>query len=58
VSTLTRTALRRDVVMRPTTPVLPTRRLYAATASPPFRLPAATAMIETLTGLCAEARVA
>jgi DNA-binding transcriptional LysR family regulator len=53
VSTLTRAALRPDVVLRPTTPVLPTRRLYAATATPPFRLPGATAMIEILADVCA-----
>jgi DNA-binding transcriptional LysR family regulator len=53
VSTLTRAALRPDVVLRPTTPVLPTRRLYAATATPPFRLPAASAMIEILADVCA-----
>jgi DNA-binding transcriptional LysR family regulator len=53
-SSLTRAALRPDVVLRPTSPALPTRRLYAATAAPPFRLPAATAMIDVLVEVCGE----
>ncbi len=52
VSTSTRGALRRDLVLRPTVPTLPTRRLYAAAAHP-FRPPAATAMISILTEICA-----
>ncbi|MBQ1050139.1 LysR family transcriptional regulator [Micromonospora sp. C51] len=52
VPTLTQAALRPDIVLRPTVPVLPTRRLYAAAAAPPFRSPAATAMIEILTAIC------
>lgn len=41
-------AIRPDVVLRPTTPSLPTRRLYAATAPPPFRTPAVEAMLPVL----------
>jgi DNA-binding transcriptional LysR family regulator len=51
VPTLARLALRRDVVLRPTTPSLPTRRLYAATTPPAFRGPAVTAMLEILADL-------
>ncbi|GIG88227.1 LysR family transcriptional regulator [Plantactinospora endophytica] len=49
--TLAAVAVRRDVVLRPTVPVLPTRRLYAATATPAFRAPAVTAMLEVLADL-------
>ncbi|MEN3609804.1 LysR family transcriptional regulator [Plantactinospora sp. ZYX-F-223] len=49
--TLAAVAVRRDVVLRPTTPVLPTRRLYAVTARPEFRAPAVTAMLEVLADL-------
>ncbi|WP_422770407.1 LysR family transcriptional regulator [Plantactinospora sp. WMMC1484] len=49
--TLAAVAVRRDVVLRPTTPVLPARRLYAATAPPAFRAPAVTAMLEVLAEL-------
>ncbi|MBE1491414.1 LysR family transcriptional regulator [Plantactinospora soyae] len=49
--TLAHPALRRDVLVRPTSPALPTRRLYAATAAPAFRAPAVTAMLGILTEL-------
>jgi DNA-binding transcriptional LysR family regulator len=48
VPTLARTAIRNDLVVRPTTPELPRRRLFAATALPPFRTPAAEAMVTVL----------
>ncbi|BCB82699.1 LysR family transcriptional regulator [Phytohabitans suffuscus] len=52
VPTLTQAVLRPDLVSRPTTPALPPRRLYAAAAAPPFRAPAATAMIAILSAVC------
>lgn len=51
VPTLAHTAMRGDVVVLPVSPPLPTRRLYAATAAPPFRAPAVTAMLDILTDL-------
>jgi DNA-binding transcriptional LysR family regulator len=48
VPTLARAAVRDGVVLRPTEPVLPTRRLHALSAAPPLRLPAATAMLGLL----------
>ena len=48
VPTLAQAAIRRDIVLRPTFPALPTRRLYAAAAAPPFRLPAVNAMLTIL----------
>ena len=53
VPTLARTAIRRGVVLRPTAPALPARRLFVATAPPPFRPPAATAMLAVLAALSA-----
>ena len=43
-------ALRADVVVRPTTPRLPPRAVYAAVAEPPFRTPPAEAMLSVLAG--------
>jgi DNA-binding transcriptional LysR family regulator len=51
VPALARSSLRRDVVTRPLTPQLPTRRLYAATAGRPMRAPAAGAMLAVLAEL-------
>jgi DNA-binding transcriptional LysR family regulator len=51
-----RAGLHRGVVLRPTSPVLPTRRLYAAVAAPPVRVPAVTAMLAVLTAVAAELR--
>lgn len=48
VPEMARAAMRGDVVLLPTTPALPTRRLFAATASTPYRSPAATAMLTQL----------
>jgi hypothetical protein len=48
VPTLAEAAIRRGVVLRPTSPRLPARRLYAAAAAPPFRLPTVTAMLAVL----------
>lgn len=56
VPTLAREAIRADIQLRPTTPRLPTRRLHAATPRPPFRSPAAHAMLPLLTNLAAEIR--
>jgi DNA-binding transcriptional LysR family regulator len=53
VPTLAHPTIRRDVVLRPTVPPLPTRRLYAAAAPAPFRAPAVTAMLDILTALAA-----
>jgi len=49
VPTLAQDSAHPGIVLRPTSPSLPRRRLYAATPSPPFRLPAVTAMLEVLT---------
>jgi len=56
VPTVARSAMRRGVVLRPTSPALPTRRLYAAAAAPPFRLAAVTAMLTVLTDIAASRR--
>ncbi|MEO3747117.1 LysR family transcriptional regulator [Plantactinospora sp. B5E13] len=48
VPTLAQPGLRRDVVVRPTIPTLPTRPLYAATAVAEYRSPAAAAMLVVL----------
>jgi DNA-binding transcriptional LysR family regulator len=48
VPTLAQAAIRPDLVLRPTSPVLAPRRLFAASARPPFRPPAAEAMLELL----------
>ncbi|MEO3820888.1 LysR family transcriptional regulator [Plantactinospora sp. B24E8] len=48
VPTLAQPGLRRDVVVRPTIPALPARRLYAATAAAEYRSPAAAAMLAVL----------
>jgi DNA-binding transcriptional LysR family regulator len=55
VPTLARAAVRGGVVLRPTAPALPTRRLYALSAAPPLRLPAVTAMLELLAALAGTA---
>jgi DNA-binding transcriptional LysR family regulator len=46
-------AMRRELVLRPTSPSLPTRRLYAAVARPPFRSPAASAMLDLMPSIVA-----
>ena len=51
VPTLARAAIRPNIQLRPTTPPLPTRRLYAVLPRPPFRTPPATAMLDLLTTL-------
>ncbi|MEQ7123137.1 LysR substrate-binding domain-containing protein [Actinopolymorpha sp. B11F2] len=51
VPSLASGAIHSGVVLRRTTPALPTRRLYAAVAEPPFRPPAVTAMLAVLTAL-------
>jgi DNA-binding transcriptional LysR family regulator len=56
VPTLARAAIRRDIQLRPTAPGLPTRRLYAAVPEPPFRTPAAAAMLTLLADLLAADR--
>lgn len=48
VPTLAQPGLRRDVVVRATTPTLPTRPLYAATAVAEYRSPSAAAMLAVL----------
>lgn len=53
VPTLTQHTVRADVVVRPTTPALPARELFVAVAEPPFRPPAAAAMVAILMDLCA-----
>lgn len=58
VPTLARSAIRRGVVLRPTSPRLPTRRLYAGTTAPPFRMPAVAAMLSILTAISARQRTA
>jgi DNA-binding transcriptional LysR family regulator len=50
VPTLAAPALRGDIVVVSTSPTLPHRRLFAATARPPFRSPAAGAMLAVLRG--------
>lgn len=54
VPTLAREAIRSGIELRPTSPPLPFRRLHAAVARPPFRSPAADAMLALLTDLAAE----
>ena len=54
VPSLAGVAVRADLVLRPTAPMLPTRRLYAATARPPFRTPAVQAMLPGLHALAAD----
>ncbi len=56
VPTLARTPTHPGVALRPTSPSLPRRRLYAATPSPPFRLPAVTAMLTVLAEAAREQR--
>jgi DNA-binding transcriptional LysR family regulator len=46
-------AMRRELVLRPTSPSLPTRRLYAAVARAPFRSPAASAMLDLMPSIVA-----
>ncbi|MEU4535920.1 LysR family transcriptional regulator [Streptosporangium sp. NPDC023825] len=48
VPTLVRGAVHPGVVRRPTAPSLPSRRLYAASLAPPFRLPAVTALLDVI----------
>lgn len=49
VPTLAQGAMRAGIRLRPTTPRLPSRRLYAAIPHPPFRSPAAEAMLRLIT---------
>jgi DNA-binding transcriptional LysR family regulator len=58
VPTLAQAAIRRGVVLRPTSPRLPARRLFAATAAPPFRMPAVAAMLSVLAALSERQRPA
>lgn len=51
VPALTRHTVHKELVLRPTQPALPPRRLHAATASPPYRPPAAAAMVGILAEL-------
>ncbi|SDT10513.1 LysR family transcriptional regulator [Jiangella sp. DSM 45060] len=53
ISTLAAAAIRPDVVLRPTAPALPRRRLLAAVAPRDRRTPAAAAMLTVLTSLAA-----
>ncbi|GAA3794446.1 LysR family transcriptional regulator [Sphaerisporangium flaviroseum] len=54
VPTLAQHSLRPDVVLRPTIPSLPARRLYAVSLAPPFRLPAVSALLDILTKVSRE----
>jgi DNA-binding transcriptional LysR family regulator len=54
VPTLAGPSIRADLVVRRTTPTLPVRRLYAATARPPFRTAPADAMLALLAELASE----
>jgi DNA-binding transcriptional LysR family regulator len=54
VPSLARGSLRPDVELRPTTPALPTRRLYVAVPRPPFCTPPARAMLGLLVDLVAD----
>ncbi|MEU8377697.1 LysR family transcriptional regulator [Streptosporangium sp. NPDC048865] len=56
VPTLVRSALHPGVVVRPTAPSLPPRRLYAASLAPPFRLPAVTALLDVIAGVSRKQR--
>ncbi len=49
VPTLAQGVMRTGIHLRPTTPRLPSRCLYAAVPHPPFRTPAAEAMLKLLT---------
>jgi DNA-binding transcriptional LysR family regulator len=49
-------AMRPELVVRPTKPALPTRRLYAGIARPPYRSAAASAMLELLPEIAASLR--
>jgi DNA-binding transcriptional LysR family regulator len=53
VPTSARAAIRPGVVLRPTAPALPTRGLFALSAAPRFRSPAATAMLGVLGAVAA-----
>ena len=50
-------AIRPELAVRRTEPALPPRRLYAAVAQPPFRSAAATALLELLPTVVAEATI-
>jgi DNA-binding transcriptional LysR family regulator len=54
VPTLARAAMRAGVAIRRTTPALPARRLYAVTARPELRPPAASAMLTLLAALAGQ----
>jgi DNA-binding transcriptional LysR family regulator len=58
VPTLARAVIRPELVVRPTSPALAPRRLFAASARPPFRPPAADAMLTLLVDAVGEARAA
>ncbi len=53
ISTLAASAVRPDVALRPTSPTLPRRRVFAAALPPAVRTPGATAMLTVLTSLAA-----
>lgn len=53
MSTLAMSALRSDLTLRPTTPVLPRRHVFAAVAPAQLRTPAANAMLNLLSALAA-----
>ena len=55
VPSLAEAAVRADLVLRPTSPALSTRRLYTVSARPPFRTPAVAAMLPVLRDLAAGA---
>jgi DNA-binding transcriptional LysR family regulator len=56
VPTLAVEGIRDDIALRPTTPRLPTRRLYAASLRPPLRTPATEALLAMLADLAADVR--
>ena len=58
VPTLARQSLRRGIVLRPVTPQLPARRLYAAASAPPYRTVAADDMVALLVDVAAGLRSA
>ena len=55
VPSLALATVRPEVVLRPTRPALPRRRLHAAVPRPPFRTPATTAMLGALADSVADA---
>jgi DNA-binding transcriptional LysR family regulator len=57
VPTLARPAIRRDLVLRPTSPALPARRVYAVAATARSGAPAVAAMLTLLAGLAVAEQV-